>query len=107
MVGIGTLPPLALGKPLTPEVNTFAKQLGSAVEDFYRANFSTLAFYVGASGLLPDNLLDLDALDADQLAARFPQVSLAKDEKEGTFYVLPGDVILSVTTTSQYFSTGR
>ncbi len=106
MVGVGTVPPFKVGQAILPELNTYTRQLSKAVEDFYRQNFSTLAFYVGASGLLPDNLLDLVAMDAEALAAKFPQVSLSKDEKEGTFYVLPGDVILSVTKTSQYFSTG-
>ncbi|TXH40513.1 MAG: hypothetical protein E6Q97_39475 [Desulfurellales bacterium] len=70
------------------------------------AELRPLVFYVGASGLVPDELGAV-ALDAAALAQRFPDVSLGKAEKEGTFFVLPGDVVLSVYTVQAHYTVDR
>jgi len=88
-------------------VAVFAKAkavVSEAIDDIFNAVVTPLAFYVGASGLVPDSF-GATALTADQLTAKYPSVSLAKAEKEGTFYELPGGLLLSVFTDAAHFST--
>src|SRR5205085_817881 len=45
----------------------------------------------------------LTAVAADQLQAKYPDLALSKDEKEGMFFEI-GDTILSVYAKTEYFS---
>ena len=74
----------------------------SGTDAVFSEKLSALVFYVGATGLLPDEV-DVKALSADQLATKYPDLALSKDEKEGTFFEL-GDTILSVYAKTEYFS---
>src|SRR5439155_22292614 len=78
------------------------KKLDARSDDLFREKLSPLVFYVGATGLLPDEA-DAKALSAEQLQAKYPDLALSKDEKEGTFFEL-GDTILSVYAKTEYFS---
>lgn len=78
------------------------KKLDARSDDLFREKLSPLVFYVGATGLLPDEA-DAKALSAEQLMAKYPELALSKDEKEGTFFEL-GDTILSVYAKTEYFS---
>jgi Mg-chelatase subunit ChlD len=78
------------------------KKLDARSDDVFRERLSPLVFYVGATGLLPDEV-DAKALSAEQLMAKYPELALSKDEKEGTFFEL-GDTILSVYAKPEYFS---
>jgi hypothetical protein len=78
------------------------KKLDARSDDLFRERLSPLVFYVGATGLLPDEA-DAKALSAEQLQAKYPELALSKDEKEGTFFEL-GDTILSVYAKTEYFS---
>jgi hypothetical protein len=78
------------------------KKLDARSDDLFREKLSPLVFYVGATGLLPDEA-DAKALSAEQLQAKYPELALSKDEKEGTFFEL-GDTILSVYAKTEYFS---
>jgi Mg-chelatase subunit ChlD len=78
------------------------KKLDARSDDVFREKLSPLVFYVGATGLLPDEI-DAKALSADQLSAKYPDLALSKDEKEGTFFEI-GDTILSVYAKTEYFS---
>jgi Mg-chelatase subunit ChlD len=78
------------------------KKLDARSDDVFREKLSPLVFYVGATGLLPDEA-DAKALSAEQLQAKYPELALSKDEKEGTFFEL-GDTILSVYAKTEYFS---
>ena len=78
----------------------------AAVDRVFTEKLSPLAFYVGATGLVPDELRAV-AMNAEQLTAKYPQANPSKSEREGTFYELPGGVLLSVYTTIAYFSTER
>ena len=71
-------------------------------EEVFRDKLSQLVFYVGATGLLPDEM-DAKALTADQLGQKYPDLALSKDEKEGTFFEI-GDTILTVYAKTEYFS---
>ena len=78
------------------------KKLDARSDDVFRERLSPLVFYVGATGLLPDEV-EARALSADQLQAKYPELALSKDEKEGTFFEI-GDTILSVYAKAEYFS---
>lgn len=78
------------------------KKLEARQEELFRDKLSALVFYVGATGLLPDEM-DAKALTADQLSQKYPDLALSKDEKEGTFFEI-GDTILTVYAKTEYFS---
>lgn len=84
--------------------NKAASVIDSAIDAIFAEVVTPLAFYVGSTGLVPDSY-NAVALTADQLTAKHPAVSLAKAEKEGTFYELPGGLILSVFTEAVNYST--
>jgi len=76
------------------------------MEDIWGKTVVPLAFYLGASGLLPEGFEDAEVLDSEALLERFGSLKLSKAELDGTFFVL-GDHILSVFTDQVDFSTGR
>lgn len=87
-------------------LTTTRKAVDQAIEDIYAKMISPLVFFVGSTGLVPDEF-GAKALTAEGIEAKFPDIVLSKDEKEGTFYVLPsgtGDVILTVFTKGEYFT---
>ena len=61
-----------------------------------------LVFYVGATGLLPDEI-EAKAQSAVVLAGKYSELAFSKDEKEGTFFEV-GDTILSVYAKTEYFT---
>lgn len=65
---------------------------------------SPVVFFIGATGLLPDEFGGPKALSADDAKAAFPDLSIGKSESDGTFYDV-GGVILSVYPKAEYFST--
>ena len=81
--------------------------LKRATDRLYRDKVCPVAFYIGSTGLLPDEF-DTKALTAEQLVERYPTIKLAKAEKEGTFFDVgdSGDVIITVFVKGEYFSTG-
>jgi hypothetical protein len=78
------------------------KKLDTHAEDIYQQKVSPLVFYIGATGVLPDEM-DTKALTAEQLTAKYPDLALSKDEQEGMFFEL-GDAILTVYAKNEYFS---
>lgn len=78
------------------------KKLDARTDAVFSEKLSGLVFYVGATGLLPDEI-DAKAQSADQLAAKYPELAFSKDEKEGTFFEV-GDTIISVYAKTEYFS---
>lgn len=78
------------------------KKLDARSDALFAEKLSALVFYVGATGLLPDEL-DAKAVSADVLAQKYPDLAFSKDEKEGTFFEV-GDTIISVYAKTEYFS---
>lgn len=76
----------------------------AAIEKLYAESIRPLVFYIGATGLVPDAIPAV-MVNADQLTERFPDLSPGKSERDGTFFVLPGDVVIGVFTEQAYFST--
>ncbi len=79
------------------------KKLEGYADVVYREQVSPLVFYVGSTGLIPDEL-DANGLTADELSAKYPDLNLSKDEREGMFFEV-GDYILSVYAKNEYYST--
>jgi hypothetical protein len=71
-------------------------------ERLYRERVCPLVFYVGSTGLLPDDL-DTKAETAAELRARYPTLQFSAAEQEGTFFEV-GDTIISVYAVNEYFS---
>ncbi len=95
--------PTADGDPVTV-INNMRHSVDDAIEAVYEGIIRPLVFYIGSTGLLPDGLL-VTVMSADQLVAKFPNLSPGKKEKEGTFFVLPNNVIVGVYTEQAHFST--
>ena len=75
-----------------------------AIEHIYDV-IRPLAFYVGATGLVPDTL-NATAQSADEFAKANPEAKLSKAEKEeGSFFTLPDGTVLSVFVKAELFST--
>lgn len=77
-----------------------------SIEAIY-AKIRPLAFYVGASGIVPDSL-GAQSMTAEEFTTKFPTAKLSKDEKEeGTFFVLPSGAVLTIFVKGEYFTTGN
>lgn len=79
------------------------RAVDAAIEAEY-ASVSPVVFFIGATGLLPDEFGGPKALSADDAKAAYPDLSIGKAESDGTFYDV-GGVILSVYPKAEYFST--
>ena len=108
MVGAGDMADripeiLSMGKDDRVE---FCKELQRKVEAkqdaIYTDTICPLVFYIGSSGLLPDDMV-AQAMSADELEAQLPGIKLAKGEKEGTFFLV-GEAVVSIFTKSEYVS---
>lgn len=85
-------------------VSDTQRQIERTIESFYD-RVRPLAFYVGATGLVPDSL-NATAMTAEQFMTAYPDAKLSKAEKEeGTFFVLPNGLVLTVYVKSEYFTT--
>lgn len=82
------------------------REVDKAIDTIYKSAICPLAFYVGATGLVPDSF-GASAMTADKLVEKHPATKLAKAEKEGTFYELPGGLILGVFVKGEHFTTER
>jgi Mg-chelatase subunit ChlD len=78
------------------------KKLDARSDALFAEKLSAFVFYVGATGLLPDEV-EAKAQPADALAQKYPDLAFSKDEKEGTFFEI-GDTIVSVYAKTEYFS---
>lgn len=85
------------------EIKTAIRFVDDAIESIYDT-VRPLAFYVGATGLVPDTL-GAKAMTADEFAAAHPDAKLSKAEKEeGTFFLLPDNTVLTVYVKGELFS---
>jgi hypothetical protein len=64
-----------------------------------------LAFYIGATGLVPDSW-DVEIIDAEALKARFEGIDVEKKQMDGSFFV-KGDVVIGAFPEVAYFSTEK
>lgn len=73
------------------------------IEKVYAERIRPLAFYIGATGLVPEGWT-VEVLDAEALEARFPGIDIEKKQAEGTFLV-NGNTVIGVFPEVAYFST--
>jgi hypothetical protein len=78
------------------------KKLEARQEDLFRDKLTALVFYIGSTGLLPEEV-DVKAQTADQISNKYPDLALSKDERDGTFFEL-GDVLLTVYAKTEDFT---
>jgi hypothetical protein len=88
------------------EIKTAIRFVDDAIESIYDT-VRPLAFYIGATGLVPDTF-GAKAMTADEFSAAHPDAKLSKAEKEeGTFFLLPDNTVLTVYVKGEHFSTGN
>jgi von Willebrand factor type A domain len=78
------------------------KKLDAYAEGIYRNTISPLVFYIGTTGLLPDEMAS-QAMTADEVTSKYPSLQLSKDEKDATFFEVD-DSIISVYAKAEFYS---
>jgi hypothetical protein len=87
------------------EILTLMENTTESVDTLFRKHIIPLAFYIGASGLVPESL-GATKMTYEEFSAKYPQTSVEKAARdEGTFYVLPNGVVVTVYTKAEHFST--
>jgi len=61
------------------------EKLEAYAEKMYREKVSPLVFYIGSTGLLPDDIYAL-AETAEEMSSKYGSLQFSKDEQEGTFF---------------------
>ena len=91
------------GASASEAVREAIRFVDAAIEAVYET-VRPLAFYVGATGLVPDSL-GAKAMTAEEFATAYPNAKLSKAEKEeGSFHVLPDNTVLTVYVKGELFS---
>lgn len=80
-------------------------RLEEEIEALYAERIRPLAFYIGATGLIPEGW-NVEVVDAEALATRFPGIDIEKKQSEGTFLV-HGNTVVGVFPEVSYFSTQK
>jgi len=83
----------------------FLEVVEEDIERIYADTMRPLATYIGSTGLVPEGW-DVEVLDAEALATRFPGIDIEKKQQDGTFLV-KGNAIIGVFSEVAYFSTPR
>lgn len=95
------------GKQISKEkmvaaLTTANKKLEQYAENIYQDKISPLVFYIGCTGLLPDQM-EAKPITAEEAAAKYPNLQFSKDEQEGAFFAV-GDNIISIYAKTEYYS---
>jgi len=86
-------------------IESARRAVASAERREWANSVSPIVFYIGSTGMIPDGIGAM-AMDAEEIAEKYPDLGLSKSEKEGTFFEV-GDSIISVYSEKSYFSTGK
>ncbi|MBN3924229.1 hypothetical protein [Nostoc sp. NMS4] len=78
------------------------KKLEQYAENIYQDKISPLVFHIGSTGVLPDQI-EAEAMNAEEAAAKYPNLQFSKDEQEGTFFAV-GNSIISIYAKTEYYS---
>lgn len=81
------------------------KAVDRAIESTFEQRVAPLVFYVGATGLVPDEFQSR-AMTAEQVRQKYPGIDLGKEADETVYYEING-TLLSIYTKAEYFSTGK
>ena len=82
------------------------KLVDEYVNDLYLANIVPLVFYIGATGLVPDQI-EAPAQSVDKIQAKYPGLKLDKDAKEGLFFEIGKNLLLAVYAENAYYSVDK
>ena len=96
------------GLKVTSDLSEISEALAKTeeqIEEIYATALRPLAFYIGATGLVPEGW-EVEVLDADSLAARFEGIDIEKKQSEGTFLV-NGNTVIGIFPEVAYFSTPK
>ncbi|MEH2349880.1 MAG: hypothetical protein V7K55_18160 [Nostoc sp.] len=77
-------------------------KLEKYIENIYQDKISPLVFYIGCTGLLPDQI-EVKPMTAEEVAAKYPNLQFSKNEQEGSFFAV-GDSIISIYAKTEYYS---
>jgi Mg-chelatase subunit ChlD len=78
------------------------KKLDAYAEKLFQERVSPLVFYIGSTGLLPDEI-EAKAQSAEELGKKYPDLAFSKDEGDGMYFEV-GDAIVGVYAKTEYFS---
>jgi hypothetical protein len=81
------------------------ERLEAYAEKVYREKVSPLVFYIGSTGLIPDEM-EAKAATAEEINSKYGNLQFSKDEQEGMFFEV-GDCIISVYAKNEYFTVGK
>ncbi|MEG4939819.1 VWA domain-containing protein [Microcoleus sp. F4-D5] len=81
------------------------ERLDAYAEKVYREKVSPLVFYIGSTGLIPDEM-EAKAATAEEINSKYGNLQFSKDEQEGMFFEV-GDCIISVYAKNEYFTVGK
>ena len=81
---------------------TAKDNLEQYAERIYREKICPLVFYIGSTGLLPDEMESI-AQTAEEIGSKYVNLQFSKDEQEGMFFEV-GDSIISVYAKNKYYS---
>jgi Mg-chelatase subunit ChlD len=87
---------------LIDALGSAGERLRGYAERLYREKVCPLVFYIGSTGLLPDEL-QAKAETAEELGAKYPNLQFSAEEREGTFFEV-GNAIISVYAVNEYFT---
>jgi len=76
-------------------------KLEAYAQQIYCEQISPLVFYIGATGLLPEEMA-AKPMTAEEVVLNYPSLQLSKHERGGTFFVV-GDSIISVYSVLEYY----
>ncbi|NER30000.1 MAG: hypothetical protein F6J89_20865 [Symploca sp. SIO1C4] len=78
-------------------------QLKAYTEKIYREQVSPLVFYIGATGLIPEQMNGI-AETAEAIGAKYGDLQFSKHERQGTFFEVDNSII-SIYPKKEYYST--
>ncbi|MEH2202284.1 hypothetical protein [Nostoc sp.] len=95
------------GKQISKEetiaaLTTANNKLEKYVENIYQDKISPLVFYIGCTGLLPEQI-EAKPMTAEEATAKYPNLQFSKNEQDGSFFAV-GDSIISIYAKTEYYS---
>ena len=74
------------------DVEAMLDAVEDGVEELYAKRICPLVFFIGCTGLIPDEYAAVRH-DADALLAKYPHLKIDKSERDGSFFVFEDDII--------------
>jgi uncharacterized protein YegL len=81
------------------------KLLNHKIETIYRQEISPLIFYIGTTGLIPEQL-HYQTFTYQEMRNKYPQLKISKNEQQGTFFLI-ANTIITVYPKIVYYSTQK